>query len=200
MRGGLAAARLGEPARRRTAGSSPAAWYRGLSGGLGHHQALVHQRPQQIRHIQHVAAAAGPAHRLGGGQVRSRRRTPTGRPAAPARPRSAANRPLRPSPAGSAGVPQGGAELPVAAETADPAAVPSSLVTSTAAAPRPARWPAASVHTGAPTPATRQACSSTAEGDPLARPVTNSATRRTARTSRSQHDQVRAATATAPGR
>lgn len=36
----------------------------GSPGRLGHHQALVHQRPEQIRDIQHVQAA-GPAHRLG---------------------------------------------------------------------------------------------------------------------------------------
>ena len=40
----------------------------GRRGGLGHHQALVHQRPEQAGDIQHVQVS-GPAHRLGGIQA-----------------------------------------------------------------------------------------------------------------------------------
>ena len=40
----------------------------GCPGGLGHDQALVHQRAKQAGHLQHVQVT-GPAHRLGGGQA-----------------------------------------------------------------------------------------------------------------------------------
>ena len=43
---------------------SSSRYRRAVPGGLGHDQALVHQRPEQVGDIQHVQAA-GPAHRLG---------------------------------------------------------------------------------------------------------------------------------------
>ena len=67
-RGGLILAGLEEP----LGGEQPDGLQQPVpqpfSGGLGHDQALVHQRPEQAGHLQHVNAAE-PAHRLGRGQV-----------------------------------------------------------------------------------------------------------------------------------
>ena len=63
-RGGLAVAGLDQP----LGGEQPDRLQQPVPqrfpGGLGHHQALVHQRPEQIRDIQHIEVT-GPAHRLG---------------------------------------------------------------------------------------------------------------------------------------
>ena len=65
-RGGLAVAGLDEPFGGEQPDRLEQPVPQGFPGGLGQHQALVHQRAEQIRDIQHVEAA-GPAYRLGGG-------------------------------------------------------------------------------------------------------------------------------------
>ena len=63
--GSLAGPGLGEPGGGEQPDGLQQPVPQGFPGLFGHDQALVHQRAEQIRHIQHVEAA-GPAHRLGG--------------------------------------------------------------------------------------------------------------------------------------
>ena len=60
-RGGLVVAGLGEPLGGEQPDRLQQPVPQGSPGGLGHRQALVHQRPEQARDIQRVDAA-GPAH------------------------------------------------------------------------------------------------------------------------------------------
>ena len=200
-RGGLCRRRPRPAARRRTAGSSPAA---GTAGRPRRARPRPGSCPPATRAGRRHPARPGrrtrtPPRRRPG---RSRRRTPTGAPAAPARRRSAANRTSRRSPAGSAGVPARCGCPRSAAGTAGPAGHAAQPATSTAAGPRPARWPAASrPAAGTPTPpAGRPARPRTGRRRaPGPGPRTAPPHRRT-RAPGDRPRRARAATATAPGR